>query len=125
VLTFRVESVAEALRQYGEEATARWLVSCSDDELVRVASVVEWLLYFGPKQQSGASMMIVKACALAAVYVREGSPRNLARSRRGAASAHAISADGGRRPKNTLQEAVGMEYGVGDDAREFWGLRGQ
>ena len=123
VLSAGVESVAEDLRQYGEDATAAWVLGCSEDELVRLCSVADWLLFNGPATPSGASMMIAKACALAAVYVREGIPRNLARSRRGAPSGIAVPSSGGRRPDYALQKAAPRDYGVGDDARAFWGTQ--
>jgi hypothetical protein len=39
-------------------------------------------------------MMIARACALAAIYVREGAPRDLALSRRGKLSGTPISPSG-------------------------------
>lgn len=120
VLTAGVESIAEDLRRYGETDAAEWVLGCSDDELVQICSVAEWLLYHGPASASGASMMILKACALAAVYVREGSPRALARSRRGKPSGALVPPSGGRRPKYQLQSAVAHDYALGDDARSFW-----
>lgn len=65
-------------------------------------------------------MMIAKACAIAAVYVREGAPRELARSRR-KRTANATSISPERRPDNHLQMKQAPEYGVGDDFRAFWG----
>jgi hypothetical protein len=112
--------IAEDLRRYGEDEAAEWIIDCSEDELVRVCAVAEWLLYHGPARRSGASRMIAKACALAAVYVREGSPRDLLRSRRGAASGSRVAAAGGRRPDHKLQAAAPSQYGVRQDAREFW-----
>ena len=82
MLNASAETIAADLRQYGEDATAHWLLACTDEELVRVCSVGEWLLYHGPSRPSGDSMLIAKALSLAAVYVREGAPRELARSRR-------------------------------------------
>ena len=120
MLSAGVESIAEDLRQYGEPETAEWVLACSDDELVRICSVANWLVHHGPATGSGASMMIAKACALAAVYVREGAPRNLARSRRGPASGVVIPPTGGRLPNYQLQNSAPHDYAVGDDAREFW-----
>jgi len=120
VLTAGVESIAEDLRRFGEAGTAEWVLTCSDDEIVRLCSVAEWLLYHGPASPSGGSMMIAKACALAAVYVREGAPRLLARSRRGKPSGAVVSPTGGRRPDYDLQSVAPHEHGVGDDARRFW-----
>jgi hypothetical protein len=120
VLSSGVESVAEDLRRYGENATARWVLTCSDDEFVRVCSVAEWLLYYGPSTASGRSMMIAKACALAAVYVHEGAPRDLSRSRRTEPTGVLVPPDGGRRPNYSLQVAMARDYGVGEDVRAFW-----
>lgn len=119
MLSAGVESIAEDLRQYGEPETAEWILGCSDDELVRVCSVAEWLLYYGPRRPSGGSMMIGKACALAAVYVHDGSPRELARPRRKPSSGVAPQSEG-RRPDEELQTSMPREYGVGDDARKYW-----
>jgi hypothetical protein len=120
VLSARVEDIAEDLRRYREDQTAAWVLNCSDDELVRVCSVADWLLYHGPGRSAGASMMIAKACALAAVYVREGAPRDLARSSRGKQSGAGAPPSAGRRPNYELQKSVPRDYGVGDDARRFW-----
>jgi hypothetical protein len=118
VLTASAETIAADLRQYGEDATADWLLACTDEELVRVCSVGEWLLYHGPSTRSG-SMLIAKALSLAAVYVREGAPRDLARSRRRRLDSRP-DRDDGRRPDHVLASGVPYAYGVGDDARAFW-----
>jgi hypothetical protein len=121
VLDTGVGSIAEDLRRYGEDDVALWVVACSDDELLRVCSVADWLLLRGQALPSGSSMMIAKACALAAVYVCEGKPRNLRRHRRMPASAadeHSPDAD--RRPDLMAQLSAGRDYGVGQDARDFW-----
>lgn len=120
MLSASVEDIAEDLRRYGEDDTAVWVLTCSDDELVRVCSVADWLLFYGPSSPSGGSMMIAKACALAAVYVHEGRPRDLRRSRRGPASDTPVLLHGGRRPRYGLQRAAPRNYGVGPDAVEFW-----
>src|SRR6266481_4938694 len=119
MLTAGVEMIAEDLRRYGEDATAAWIMDCSDDDLVRVCSVANWLLFNGPTLPSGASMMISKACALAAVYVHQGAPRHLARARRGPGTGTPIPPTGGRRPNHVMQAAAPSDYGVGQDAREF------
>ena len=113
------EVISSDLRQYGESATADWLLTCSDEELVRVCSVGEWLLFNGPGRPSGGSMLFAKALSLAAVYVREGAPRDLARSRR-RTSDGSDRRDDGRRPDHVLADSVPYAYGVGDDARAFW-----
>jgi hypothetical protein len=121
MLNASTESMSQALHQYGEEETAKWVVACSEEELVRVCSVAEWLLCRGPGLSGGGSMMIAKACAIAAVYVHEGAPRELARRRR----KHLVDAQPapspGRRPNAALQAVHPIEYGVGDDFRAFWG----
>ncbi|TKV56906.1 hypothetical protein FDO65_18880 [Nakamurella flava] len=124
MLTTGVDMVAEALDRYGEAATAEWILTCTDDELVRVCAVADWLLSDGPSTATGRSMMIGEACALAAVYVREGSPRQLARSRRGPGIGRVVPPDGGRRPDHRLQASVPGDYGVGRDLRDFWGVPG-
>lgn len=120
MLSAEAEDVAEDLWRYGEDETAAWMLGCSDDELVRVCSVANWLLNHGPTLPSGDSMMIAKACALAAVYVREATPRDLRRSRRGKPSGAKIPSRDGRWPDYALQKSVPRDYGVGDDARNFW-----
>lgn len=120
MLNASAEQVERDLLQYGEEETAGWLMRCTEEELVRVCSVAEWLLYNGPRTSSGASMTIAKACALSAVYVREGAPRDLANSRRKKISGLPPVPSPGRRPDHRLQSQVPTDYGVGDDAREYW-----
>ena len=119
MLNASVENMSRDLQEYGEDETANWVLTCSDDELVRVCSVAEWLLYFGPSRPSGGSMMIARACAVAAVYVREGAPRGLARARRKRIADPAPMPS--RRPDYALQMKRSREYGVGDDFRAFWG----
>lgn len=108
------------LIEYGEDETARWMLTCSDDDLIRVCSVADWLLLDGPAHQSGSSMMIAKACALAAVYVREGAPRELRRSRRRKVEGLPPVPRLGRRPDYRAQMRFPRHYGVGDDAKAFW-----
>lgn len=120
VLSASVEMIHRDLQAYGEAQVADWMLACSDEELVRVCSVAQWLLYHGPSQPTGASMMLAKACALAAVYVCEGRPRDLARSRRIKVKDQLPVPTMGRRPDYVLQNRLGHEYGVGDDARSFW-----
>ncbi|MBB3326347.1 hypothetical protein FHX39_001291 [Friedmanniella antarctica] len=120
LLTTGAAMVAEDLERYGESATAAWVLTCSEEELVRVCTVADWLLYNGPARASGASMLIAKACALAAVYVHEGRPRDLARSRRAPVTGPPPDSSW-RRPDPRLHEAVALDYGVGADARAYWG----
>ena len=70
------------LVEYGEDDAVDWVSSCSDDEFLRICGVADWLLLKVPGTPSGASMMVAKATALAAVFVREGAPRPLKRKRR-------------------------------------------
>ena len=121
MLNAPVEYMSRDLHEYGEDETANWILTCSEDELVRVCSVAEWLLYCGPSRPSGGSMMIAKACAAAAVYVREGAPRNLARTRRKRIADPGPMPSPGRRPDSALQMKHPLEYGVGEDFRAFWG----
>lgn len=119
-----VGNIAVDLLRYGEPDAADWVLRCSDDELVRVCSVADWLLLKGPAKPSGSSMMIAKACAMAAIYVKEGAPRELARARRLPSSATpTLSAPAevqGRWPRNDLQMGAPRHYGVGDDAQAAW-----
>lgn len=118
MLISEAESIAQDLRSFDETETAQWVLDCSEEELVRVCSVADWLLYNGPKSPSGNSMKILKALALAAVYVHEGEPRELRRKRRRILEEPKIQ--GGRLPNWELQRSLPKDYGVGDNAREFW-----
>ncbi|BBH17727.1 hypothetical protein Back2_20140 [Nocardioides baekrokdamisoli] len=115
----KAEDIAHDLLEFGEPEAAAWMLDCSDDEFVRVCSVADWLLYDGPTTATGRSMMIAKACALAAVYVHEGRPRDLRQSRRTKLAPSPV--DGGRFVDYQMQLAAGRHYGVGDDAVQFWG----
>lgn len=108
------EQIAEDLYAYGEVETSTWMLTCTADEHIRVCSVGAWICSHGPTAPSGASMLFAKALALAAVYVREGAPRDLARSRR--LRARDVSFAGERWPPFA---SVGYEHGVGDDLKEF------
>lgn len=116
-----VELIAVELDRYGETEAADWILTCTDEELVRVCSVAEWLLARGPRTPSGSSMTYGKASALSAVYVKEGRPRDLARKRRGPGAGRKVTGDGGREPDYQLQKAKPRFYGVHDDAISFWG----
>jgi hypothetical protein len=124
VLSASAETISSHLRQYGEDAAANWILHCADEQLVRVCSVAEWLLYHGPHTASG-SMLIAKALSLASVYVREGAPRELARTRRRRAESwEQPEIEGGwylgRLPDHILAASFPFAYGVGDDARAYW-----
>jgi hypothetical protein len=56
VFTTSVGRIVEALRAYGEASTAECVLTCSDEELVRICSVVEWLMYHGPTNASGGTL---------------------------------------------------------------------
>jgi hypothetical protein len=119
LLTTGAATVADDLERYGESTTAAWMLTCSEEELVRVCTVADWLLYNGPARSSGASMLIAKACALAAVYVHEGRPRDLARLRRAPLTGPPPDSSW-RRPDPQLHQSVAPDYGVGEDARACW-----
>jgi len=53
MLNAPVQYMSRDLHEYGEDKTADWILTCSEDELVRVCSVAEWLLYSGPSRPSG------------------------------------------------------------------------
>jgi hypothetical protein len=124
VFTTSVGRIAEALRAYGEAATAEWVLTCSEEELVRICSVVEWLMHHGPTNASGG-VLFAKLEAVAAIYVHEGAPRDTARTRRDlrAGLPEASEATFERRPDYELASSVSEEYGVGQDCRAFWGAR--
>ena len=128
MLTASAETIADDLGRYGEDATARWVLTCTDEELVRVCSVAEWLIFNGAGTASGGSMMFARALALAAVYVHKGAPRALARSRRRAgvrpeAGPGDVIGGLGRRPDHVLAASVPPDYGVGLDLRTFWSAK--
>src|SRR5262245_41053511 len=113
------------LRSYDETTTADWVDSCSEDDFLRVCGVADWLVYQGPSTPSGAGMMFAKAVALAAVFVHESAPRDLARKRRRALpelspeESRRISFD--RSPDVEEQRKRGTYYGVTDAVKAFWG----
>ena len=124
VLGAPCELIARDLIEYGEVEAAEWVRSCSDDDLVRICSVADWLLLHGPSTKAGSSMMIAKALALATVYIREGTPRDLASKRRkplpALSEAERDAIRRGRWVNYQLQEAKPRDYGVGPDARDYW-----
>jgi hypothetical protein len=123
--------VAINLIQYGEPEVADWVLSCSDDEFVRICSVADWITFNGPPLPSGRGMLLDKALALAAVYIKECKPRMLDRSRRKKVQSEAetrrMIQENNRWPKEELMvyyEGHGFTplYGVGDDLYKFWGV---
>ncbi|SDO62510.1 hypothetical protein SAMN05660199_02319 [Klenkia soli] len=129
MLSTSAEHIASDLLQYGEDATAAWVLRCTDAELVRVCSVGCWLLFHGPGPSSGGSMLVAKAVSLAAVYVHEGAPRELARTRRRGQPTWTTHQDEdgvwhlGRLPDAVLAARVTADHGVGVDARAVWQAR--
>jgi hypothetical protein len=91
------------------------VLECSEDDLIKVCSVANRLLHHGAGPRAGGSMMIAKACALAAIYVREGAPRDLALFRRGKPSGTPISPSGGPGPE--VQPAHPRGTGSGQDGK--------
>lgn len=77
------QTLAEDLWEYGEEDLAHQALLLSDLDLGRVGVVAGRILLADDEATaSGASPMLAKACALAAVEVIEGRRRPLARRRR-------------------------------------------
>ncbi|PKV91354.1 hypothetical protein ATK30_2123 [Amycolatopsis echigonensis] len=111
------------LVEYGEDAAAEWVVSCTDDELLRLGSIAYWVSLKGPSTPSGASMMIGKALAIGAVCVHEGKPRKLARARR--RKLPELSEEERRRIRSepypmAASFEIPREYGMTDEIKEFW-----
>jgi hypothetical protein len=76
-------TLAEDLWSYGEDDLAFLALELDDGELARVGVIAGRLLLSEEHAfASGASMLLAKACALAAVEVVEGHPRPLRRTRR-------------------------------------------
>lgn len=115
-------SIARGLVHYGEMETARWVLTCSEDELLRICSVGYWLELYGPGTASGGGMMMTKALALASVYVHEGKPRDLVRGRRKLTGNVSVvpPEHQERRPSVRARLTLPRHYGVGNDAREYW-----
>ncbi|WP_326568839.1 hypothetical protein VSH64_45030 [Amycolatopsis rhabdoformis] len=117
-------SAAQDLLEYGEAATAEWVVSCSEDDFMKVCAAADWILLYGPTTPSGASMMVARAIASAAVFVHDGRPRDLARKRRRKLpeltpeERRRVAFD--RAPDHRAQRAKGEFYGVTDELKEFW-----
>lgn len=116
-------SIRRHLLEYGEDAAAEWIVSCTDDELLRLGCVAGWVSLSGPSTPSGGSMMICKALAIAAVCVHEGKPRKLARTRR--RKLPELSAEELRRIRSepypmASSFAIPRNYGVTDEIKDFW-----
>ncbi|MFJ5956876.1 hypothetical protein ACIQC5_13070 [Paenarthrobacter sp. NPDC092416] len=78
-----------------------------------------WILYYGPTQPSGASMLIDKAIALAGVCIHEEHPRELARKRRDLKVWSEIAAEDSPTANEVLQGLPNYDA-VSEEARDFW-----
>ena len=108
------------LLQFHEPAVADWVEYCTDEEFVRICDVADFLSLHGPVTSSGASLMLSKCVALAAVYVHDGAPRDLVRAKRDLkAVLPPIDSDS---PSNdlTLARQYPQDFAVGDDAIDAW-----
>jgi hypothetical protein len=77
------QTLANALRDYGEGELADRAANLSDSDLSRIGVLAGRILTSGEySTPSGASPLIAKAYALAAVEIIEGRHRPLARKRR-------------------------------------------
>ncbi|MDQ0104489.1 hypothetical protein J2T10_004164 [Paenarthrobacter nicotinovorans] len=83
-------------------------------------TVASWILYYGTTQPSGASMVIDKAIALAAVCMHEEHPRELARKRRDLKVWSEIAAEDSPTANEVLQGLPSYDA-VSVEARDFWG----
>ncbi|MBT1669187.1 hypothetical protein KK092_07320 [Curtobacterium flaccumfaciens pv. flaccumfaciens] len=108
------------LLQFHEPAVADWVETCTEEDFVRVCDVADFLSLHGPSSPSGGSMMLLKCVALAAVYVHDGAPRELARAKRDLkAVVPPITADS---PSTnwSIQQQRPQYFAVGDDAIDYW-----
>ncbi|MEU4666943.1 hypothetical protein AB0F91_03000 [Amycolatopsis sp. NPDC023774] len=114
-------SFAGYLVQYGEVETAHWVLTCTEDELLRIASVGDWLELRGPSNPSGGGMMPAKALAPASVYVREGKPQDLIRGRRKLTGNVSVVPPEHRERHPSFEAGLARprDYGVGDEARDY------
>ncbi|WP_329064657.1 hypothetical protein [Amycolatopsis sp. NBC_01480] len=116
--------ISRDLLEYGEGEASDWALTCSNDELMRICGVAEWLLLKGPSTPSGGSMMLATASSLAAVFVHEGHPRKLKRARRkklpelSNEDSKRMSSDG--LPDLKEQDRKGHFYGMSEEAEKFW-----
>lgn len=115
---------ARHLIEYGEDEAAQWVGSSSNEDFMKVCGVANWLISYGPESPSGSSMMMATAIAAAAVFVKEGVARDLARKRRKklpdlpADEYRKIAFDGS--PDLNEQRRKGEFYGVTNEFKEFW-----
>jgi len=114
--------IVAALKSYGGESTAEWARSAPKDALQSTLTVATWILYFGPTQPSGASMLIDKAIALAGVYVHEKHPRDLAKRRRDLKVWKEAAEESTGAASDILQGLESYDV-VDEDATDFWGAK--
>jgi hypothetical protein len=108
------------LLQFHEDAVARWVETCTDEEFVRVCDVADFLSLHGQTTSSGALLMLSKCVAMAAVYVHDGEPRALARAKRDLkAAVPPIDSDSASNDVNLARQYPTF-FAVGDDAIDFW-----
>ncbi|MGW8431098.1 hypothetical protein ACWGJ9_08240 [Curtobacterium citreum] len=108
------------LLQFHEPAVAEWVETCTEEEFVRVCDVADFLSLHGPVTSTGASMMLSKCVAMAAVYVHDGAPRELARAKRDLKAV--VPPIDSSSPGTDLQLARSRPqfFAVGDDAIDAW-----
>lgn len=114
--------IVAALKSYGEESAAEWARSAPRDALRMSLTIASWILYYGPTQPSGASMLIDKAIALAGVCIHEEHPRELARKRRDLKVWSEIAAEDSP-PANEVLQGLPSYDVVSAEARDFWGAK--
>ncbi len=119
-------NLADLLCAYDEREVAVWALGASDDEMLRVDGVSDWLLQHGPRTKSGQPMMYKQALAQAAVFVAEGTARPL--RRRAQLPKAKVELVGGQRPANGDETVwpssrdTRQYYGVDESFRNAWGM---
>lgn len=108
------------LLQFHEPAVADWVETCTEEEFVRVCDVADFLSLLGPTTGSGASMMLSKCVALAAVYVHDGAPRDLVRARRDLKAVIPQLDEDSPGTDWAIQQLRPHYFAVGDDAIDHW-----
>jgi hypothetical protein len=108
------------LLQFHEGEVAKWVESCSEEQFVRVCDVADFLSMHGPVTSTGASLMLSKCVALAAVYVHNGAPRALARAKRDLKAAVPPIDSSSPSTDLVLARSWPPYFAVGDDAIDFW-----
>ncbi len=116
--------VARGLAEYGEEAVAEWVSGCDDDDFHRVCGVADWLLSDPSGCLPEAGFTPVAASSIAAVFVHDGHPRKLARSRRRKlpelSREEALKLSFSGSPSSRDLAAKGNFYGVTEEFKAFW-----